>query len=131
MKASYLSPKSHRYIMNVIVPKVQDHLTDDLLRAPYKKMPNRKKLTGFCYVASETVWYQLTEHQRELLQPHYMRVNGMIHWLLKSKQLNIVVDPTAGQYDEPLNYDNAIKCAFLTKKPSKRTAILLKRMGYL
>jgi hypothetical protein len=110
---------------------VRRHLSDDLLKPKYRKRLNRKKTTGHCYVATEALWYLLNERQKQKYKPHYIKVNGDTHWFLMADQVGRVteiLDPTYDQFNQLPKYGKCIRAGFLTKTPSKRTLILLKRI---
>ena len=99
------------------------NLTDELRKKEFRGNPN--KLAGHCYVASE-VFYHLTGKK---LTAMVMRLDsGGTHWFLKDSHGNIV-DITASQFSHPINYSKAKPIGFLTKQPSKRAKILIKRIN--
>lgn len=102
---------------------ISAHLTDELRLLKYRGNPN--KLAGHCYIASEAL-YHLTN---KTLKPHFIKHEGQSHWFLKD-QNNKIIDLTAAQFKTPIPYTKAIGKGFLTKKPSKRTQILLKRINH-
>lgn len=97
-------------------------MTDDLRKEEFRY--NSNKLVGHCYVASEALFH-LTGKR---LKPMYIRHCGKSHWFLKDKN-GRVIDITAAQFKRPIPYDKAKGKGFLTKKPSKRTRILIKRIS--
>ena len=102
------------------IRRAAKHSPDLLKGYAYNK---RKPIAGHCYIASEAL-HHLFPH----LKPHVMRVAGGTHWFLVDEK-GLVVDPTSDQFTKPINYTRGKGCGFLTKKPSKRTAILLERAG--
>lgn len=124
-----INPRSLKFIKNVLVPRIKKGLTPDLLKKNYVASEGGNSLAGHCYVASESLWYMLSEHQRTVLKPHYLKVGDQTHWFLKSKD-GVVVDPTAKQFRFALDYTKAKGCGFLTKTPSIRSQVLLKRLTY-
>lgn len=103
-----------------LIQKIQNSLTDDLRRAPWKGHSNI--LTGQCYVASECFYY-MTGGPYSSFKPQFMRVNRQPHWFLKGDDL--IVDITALQFDHILDYSHAKGKGFLTKNPSKRALQLI------
>ncbi len=102
-------------------------LTSDLLKPRYRKIASTQHKTfGHCYAASEALWY-LLGGKSSGYQPQVLRVQGGTHWFLKHKLSGKVLDPTAKQFLEPINYAAAIRCPFLTGKPSSRAAIIMAR----
>jgi hypothetical protein len=82
---------------------------------------NINPLAGMCYVICEAIYY-LTKKQ---VIPHRINHENISHWYLKS-DYNII-DPTVSQFKRKPNYKNGKRAAFLTKYPSKRCLILIKR----
>jgi hypothetical protein len=63
--------------------------------------------------------------------PMTVRVNGDVHWFLKSKLTPVTyIDPTADQFDTPVPYLEGRGRGFLTKAPSKRAQKILERLGW-
>jgi len=99
-------------------------LSDDLLHKNYSK--NRtSKLAGHCYIASEAAYHLLGG--ATYWKPQFIKHEGSAHWFLLHKYTGEIVDITAAQFKSPIPYHNAKGKGFLTKKPCKRTQILLKR----
>ena len=111
--------------INNLVKKIQDNLSQDLLKPQFKGHPN--KLWGHCYVASEAL-YHLLGADASYYRPMRIKVNSVNHWFLKNKKTNEILDVTAEQFDFKLDYSKAKNAAFLTKKPSKRCKILIERI---
>jgi hypothetical protein len=99
-------------------------LTDDLRRAPWQGSPN--PLAGHCYVASEVYWH-LNGGPSSGLVPQVIRHEGATHWFLRATD-GRVIDLTADQFSTPVPYHLARGCGFLTKRPSKRAAIVIERI---
>jgi hypothetical protein len=98
---------------------MQKFLTDDLLKDTH---------SGHCYVASEVI-YHVLGGKKVGLKPMNVKHNGVSHWFLIVRHTGDVIDPTAEQFDEPVNYENARGRGFLTKQPSKRALEVIKRAG--
>jgi len=74
-------------------------------------------------VASEALF-----HLSDLtLYPHFIRHEGSPHWYLKDES-GTVYDLTAAQFKTEVPYDLGVRKGFLTKKPSKRTKIVMRRV---
>lgn len=108
-----------------ITGKVRSVLTDDLRNAPYKGSCN--PMSGHCYVASEALYHAMGGKAAGL-KPMYVKHEGSPHWFLKTKDGKII-DPTADQFKTPVPYHEAKGKGFLTKEPSKRARVVLKRSG--
>lgn len=117
--------KKEMDIQNKLIKDIKSNLTQDLLKPKYRNS-SKNYLWGHCYVASEA-FYHLSGGSDSNYCPMYMKIDGITHWFLKDDNDNIV-DITAGQFDFDLDYSQARKAAFLTKKPSKRSKILMSRI---
>ena len=115
--------KNNNLKMKNLKTKIINNLSDDLLKKEYLTLKNKNKYTGHCYVASEA-YFHLSD---EKLQPYYLKHENSSHWFLKNKK-NEVIDLTAKQFITDIPYSNARKAVFLTKQPSKRCQILIKRV---
>lgn len=109
----------------LLMQAIQSVLTDDLRRAPWKGDPN--PFAGHCYVASESLYWLLTD--RDAWVPCVIRFGGTTHWFLRNRADMSVLDPTAGQFQDPVPYAEGRGKGFLTKNPSKRAAEILRRLG--
>lgn len=97
------------------------------LRPQYKAdwTPERPT-TGYCYVVAEVTYHYLTPKG---YIPHVMKTGEMeTHWFLKSPDGEII-DFTADQFDEPLDYSKGKPQNFMTKDISKRGKILAQLLG--
>ena len=115
---------------------IRASLTRDLLKKEYLEGNLANPLYGYCYVASEALYYFI----RALLLPdEYLAYEpwrgtdgtGGTHWWLQNSDGDIL-DVTAGQYAAlgiQAPYENAGPCAFESAHCSRRTAALLKRVG--
>ena len=92
----------------------------DLLKPRYRGKAN--PLAGHCYVATETLYH------RHGGKPMFIRHEGEPHWflLLDGK----VIDPTASQFRRPVPYEKAKGKGLLTKAPSRRSRVLMERLGW-
>ena len=106
--------------------KLVSCLTDDLRRAPYKGQ--RNPLRGHCYVASEALFH-LRGGKAAGLKPMFIQHEGAPHWFLADTKNREILDLTAGQFKTPVPYHLAQGKGFLTLKPSKRAAELIRRVA--
>jgi hypothetical protein len=107
------------------------NLSSDLLdnkRRQYKKMHPLLDVTwGYCYVVSEAA-YHLLGGKETGWTPYCMKVDSTNHWFLKHSS-GFILDITKHQFKFKLDYSKAKGKGFLTKDPSKRTRILLKKIA--
>ncbi|MFW6273098.1 MAG: hypothetical protein ACOC2U_04905 [bacterium] len=101
-------------------------LSDDLLHDKYKKNRNNY-LSGHCYIMTEALYYILDDDDRKNYVPSTLKINNITHWFLKNRTTGDIIDPTKNQFNFDLDYNKSRNRFFLTKKPSKRTLILLNR----
>lgn len=106
-----------------IAKRIQDNLSDDLLKSEYIGLPNKNKYTGHCYVASES-YYHLSN---EYLEVYHLKHENSTHWFLRNKKGDII-DLTSKQFKTKVPYHLARRGFFLTKTPSKRSKILMDRV---
>lgn len=88
------------------------------------------KIRGNCYVASEALFH-LLGGKKAGWKPMHVRTSTDVHWFLINEKTGQRLDATAVQFQgtgERPNYDKAVGCGFLTKKPSKRAVSLMKRI---
>lgn len=102
-------------------------LTDDLRIKPWRDGANPR--AGYCYVVAEALWH-MTGGKRSPYKPMFVKVDGVPHWFLKHERYGDILDPTADQFEWPhwLDHQQGRGKGFLTKKPSLRAKILIKRM---
>ena len=107
-----------------IVTRVRGALadSDDLRRSEYRGNPNI--YVGHCYVASEAI-YHLAKREGLTLKPMFVYHELCPHWYLLDSDK--ILDPTKEQFSTPVDYSSGKGKGFLTKKPSKRAATLIKR----
>ncbi len=113
-------------------------LTPDLLNPYWRKKQDQKKndMVGHCYVATEACFY-LIGGKDNGFYPYVLNnktyPEGLepdeVHWFLRKREC--VIDLTSGQFSCEIPYDKAKKQAFLTKNPSKRAVIVMKRVDML
>lgn len=97
--------------------------SDDLRKPRWRGCNN--PYAGHCYVASEAV-YHMVGATKSGLVPASVRIDtDTVHWFLRSKFG--IVDPTADQFDQPVDYQSGRNRGFLTNVPSARARTLMKR----
>lgn len=92
------------------------------LKAQYREdwTPERPT-TGYCYVVAEVAYHYLAP---EGYIPHVMKTGEKeTHWFLKNREGDIM-DLTADQFDETIDYTKGKRQNFMTKEISKRGRIL-------
>ena len=97
------------------------------LKKPYKdRWTSERPTTGYCYVVSEVYYHYCAPKGSK---PHFMKLDeNETHWFIKHPDGSIV-DLTADQFDEPVDYEKARPHAFQTKNISKRGRILADLLG--
>jgi hypothetical protein len=106
--------------------ELRDALMDEDRLPKYRGDPNMMR--GQCYVACEVIMHGKLGGT---VTPMTVRVNGDVHWFLKSKLTPVTyIDPTADQFDTPVPYLEGRGRGFLTKAPSKRAQKILERLGW-
>jgi len=110
---------------------IHGNLSDDLLDKTHREMrkgnPNLPCTFGHCYVVSEAA-YHLLGGKESGWTPHHIKHIGRSHWYLKH-ETGQILDLTASQFHTPINYSEGRGKGFMTKEPSKRTKVLLSRIG--
>jgi hypothetical protein len=114
--------------MEILINLIISNLSDELLKPKYKKILNKNKYTGHCYVASEALFHLLNKNEKINYTAAYLKINGDTHWFLKNKINGNIIDITKPQFDFELDYSTSKNATFLTKLPSKRTQILLNKI---
>ena len=112
-----------------LIQSIQESLSPDLLKPRYRAAAaNQCREFGHCYLAAETLWHMLGG-RRQRFSPRWARCDdGDTHWWLQDG--NEILDPTSPQFtQEELKalYPNGVNCGFLTKAPSRRAKILMRR----
>ncbi len=102
-------------------------LTDDLLRPEYLKAPNRRRLTGHCYAASEAAFHILGGKAAGW-SACVVRHEGGVHWFIRHSG-GTILDITARQFRTPVSYTEARRIGFLTKGPSARAREIIRRLS--
>jgi hypothetical protein len=123
---------------NDLVSKIQSVLTPDLLRGKWKRETDNP-LAGHCYAATEALYWMLggpNSDWKSYIFKHKTFPEGLeegeTHWFLKNIKTGEILDPTAGQFDVEIPYENATQAAFLpTNGGSKRAKEIIKRIENL
>src|ERR1700675_3748337 len=88
--------------------------------------------TGLCYTASEAL-YHLWGKDNGFV-PYSIEVHVCVpgrgealvsHWYLSNGR--VVIDATASQFPDPVDYRYGERCGFMTRTPSKRTREVMRR----
>lgn len=113
-----------------IIKALQKALSPDLLSKKYQNEHLNHPLAGHCYIATEA-YYHACHKQHKHLRAYVINLgDGLTHWYLKDGDK--IIDVTADQFaGEKIPYEKSKAIGFLTKKPSKRCQILLKRIGII
>ena len=98
---------------------------DDLRRPPWRGSPNY--VAGHCYVVSEA-FYHLTGGADSPWRPMQVRHEDSSHWFLRHRETDEILDLTALQFDTPVPYDEARGKGFLTRQPSRRCRVMIRRL---
>ena len=116
--------------MKTLIKTIQEKLTPDLLKKPYREENSKNPMFGHCYVATETL-YHLIDNPMDFNIQYGKDERNITHWWLKDKKTNEIVDVTADQYySQNLipPYDKGRNASFLTNFPSKRAKKLMERV---
>jgi hypothetical protein len=109
---------------------IHTNLSDDLLDKKHRHLkaanPNLPKTFGHCYVVSEVAYYLLGGKESGWTPQHINHI-GRSHWYLKHES-GAILDLTASQFHTPINYEEGKGKGFMTKEPSKRAKMLMRRM---
>jgi hypothetical protein len=82
--------------------------------------------TGYCYVMAEVAYHYLALKGS---RPYVMKIGeNETHWFIKDSD-GRVIDLTADQFDEPIDYTQGHPQNFLTKEISKRGKMLADLLG--
>lgn len=115
------------YSIRTLSRAIVAELSCDLLTPRYRAMEIANKFTGHCYVASEAL-YHLLGGPASGLVPQVIRHEGGTHWYLKNRTTGNITDLTKGQFKTVPPYEQGRGCGFLTRKPSRRCALLIGRV---
>lgn len=97
------------------------------LKPLYKDRWTPKRPTiGYCYVVAEVVYHYLAPKGS---RPYVMKIGeNEKHWFIKTSEGG-VIDLTADQFDEPIDYTQGKSQNFQTKEISKRGKMLADLLG--
>jgi len=129
-----------RRIFNAIRRAIRQDKDGQFLKYGLDRRESNNVYAGYCYVASEAFIHLI---RRKGYKPMCMKVEVktgtmydmlyrtfMTHWFVQAPDGRII-DPTAEQFGGKIRYDYARGKGFLTKKPSKRAAALIKEVRKL
>ena len=109
--------------------KITSSLTPGLLKREYRSENETNPLFGHCYVATETLYHLMNSTE---VKPVCGRDDdGIVHWWLEYRKSGKRIDVTVDQYHSVGKfppYENGRGSGFLTKKPSKRTKVVMDRV---
>jgi hypothetical protein len=106
-----------------LIRSVQASVSTDLIKPRFR---TSHRLGGACYIVSEAL-YHLLGGRGSGYKPMIVKVRGITHWWLVDDR-GTVIDGTAEQFSEPVDYSKGKGCGFLTLQPSKRAQVLIERM---
>ncbi len=92
------------------------------LKPQYKdQWTPERPTTGYCYVVAEVVYHYLAPKGS---RPYVMKTSeNETHWFIKDRE-GRVIDLTADQFDEPVDYTKGKPQNFQTRDISKRGKML-------
>jgi len=108
---------------------IQSQLTPDLLSPEWAAMRREgdHPLKGYCYVASEALYYLAGGAAAGLSVYRCSLPQGGTHWWL-ADSAGRILDPTAEQFAEAPAYATGVRTHFLSRKPSGRASRLIARV---
>lgn len=123
---------------NTLISKIKRNLTPDLLKGIWKN-DDPKNYSGYCYVATEALWWMLggpdSQYTPYVLGnkdwPEVLN-KGETHWFLKSKVGKKIIDPTKEQFgDVVIPYEKGHPNGMMNYPVggSKRAKILIARIS--
>jgi hypothetical protein len=83
-------------------------------------------MRGNCYVTSEAL-YHLLDGKDGGWTPMQMYHEGDSHWFLRHES-GFILDATQLQFNRVPDYSKAVGKGFLTKHPSKRATLLMRKI---
>jgi aminoglycoside phosphotransferase (APT) family kinase protein len=104
---------------------VRSVLTPELLPPEWQNHPH--PVGGYCYVASEALYYILGGGEAGLRAKRAPCAGGE-HWWLEGPG-DKLIDATADQFDGDFDYAEGVASAFLTPEPSPRAVKIILRAG--
>ena len=122
------------------VRAIRANLTPDLLAGEYRACATQHPMAGHCSVATEALYFMLggkAAGYTPMNVRHEVKgiKGGVSHWYLRTPE-GAYLDPTADQFDTPVDYAAGRGRGFPTPKqghaeppPSRRAQTLLRRLG--
>jgi hypothetical protein len=104
---------------------VRSVLTPELLPPEWQNHPN--PMAGYCYVASEALYYLLGGSEAGLTVKRAPCAGGE-HWWLEGGA-DKLIDATADQFEQDFAYGEGVASPFLTPEPSPRALKIILRAG--
>ena len=104
---------------------VRSVLTPELLPPEWQNHPHA--MGGYCYVASEALYYLLGGGEAGLTVRR-APCEGGEHWWLEGRG-DKLIDATADQFEDDFAYDEGVASEFLTSDPSPRAVKIILRAG--
>jgi len=104
---------------------VRSVLTPELL--PPEWQNHRHPMGGYCYVASEAIYYLLGGSAAGLTVKR-APCEGGEHWWLEGLG-DKLIDATADQFEDDFAYSEGVASKFLTSEPSPRAVKIILRVG--
>ena len=97
------------------------------LKAQYRdEWTPERPITGYCYVVAEVVYHYLAPKGS---RPWVLKTGeNKTHWYIRTPD-GTVIDLTADQFDDPVDYNKGKPQNFQTKEISKRGKILADLLG--
>jgi hypothetical protein len=112
---------------NTVIRYIQESLTDELRNPEFRGNPN--PMAGYCYVASEAFYY-LRGGRDSGFHPAVVHHEGGTHWFLREPDGH-ALDITVTQYTTMPDHPRGRNASFRNKKPSKRAAVVIRRVAKL
>lgn len=128
IKSNLNRSTSHKAII-----RIQHALSLDLLVPPYRAEPSDTEeyfyaTRGDCYVATEAA-YHLFGKKAGFIPFYCKHPDETTHWWLQHPKPGDIIDPTKPQLEGTTGvYSQGKRGNFLTKKPSRRAAELIRRI---
>jgi hypothetical protein len=116
----------------ILIPKIQSVLSDDLLTPKYAKLKRQSATEGHCYAASEALYHMLGGKSAGYVPcVASFEENGekFTHWWIRKEKE--ILDPTAEQFTSigvKPPYELGKGAGFLTKQPSKRAQKIIQKV---
>ena len=103
---------------------VRSVLTPELLPPEWQNHPH--PMGGYCYVASEALYYLLGGREAGLTAKR-APCEGGEHWWLEGPGAKLI-DATADQFEDDFAYGEGVASEFLTSEPSPRALEIISRV---